>query len=350
MSRGGEASAGRWHTHGWNREISWRLIHAVIPRVPRLLRPPIHLVTTLCCFAVMPRERRAARGNMERITGRRGMASRLLAFRLFYNFSKFMVGYTDLAPFRPEVIERWVEGREEARRVLGDLLAEGKGLIVITLHLGNWEMGLRLLARLGVPVNVVLRPEEAEGPARYEREARTDPAIRVIEAGDSAWSGLDLLLALRRGEIVAIQGDRSYGPGVARATLFGAPLDLPTGPLALAQASGAPVLLVCCTIRGHFRYRFHLDGPLRVGPREAEMRAALDDLARRIERAVRLRPTQWFNFYDVWAAHAGSQEPAPLSSRAERGARLPAAPMPADPSCPAPSLGSPPRTRSGAGS
>lgn len=291
---------GRWYTHGWNREISWRLIDGVIPKIPRSLRPPIHLVTTLLCFATMGHERRAARRNLARITGRGASRSLLLAFRLFYNFSKVMVAYTDLRPFRPELVDGWIEGREESRRALAGLLAEGRGLIITTLHLGNWEMGLALLAGLGTPIHVVLRPEEAPGPARFEAEARARPGVRIVAAGDSAWNGLDLLLALRRGEIVALQGDRPFGNQERRKTLFGAPVVLPAGPFALAQASGAPVLLVCCPIRGHFRYRVHLDGPVRVAAGEEGLLRAMDDFALRMERVVARYPTQWFNFYDVW--------------------------------------------------
>lgn len=291
----------RWYTHGWNRDLSWRLIHAVIPRVPRLLRPPLHFVATLVCFAAMPRERCAARRNLERVTGRTGMASRLLAFRLFYNFSKFMVGYTDLVRLRPGEMPRRVEGGDEVSRRFAALLSEGRGLIVLTLHLGNWEMGLAHLAGLGHPVSVVLRPEEPEA-ARFEAEARERAGVRVVPAGESAWNGLDLLLALRRGEIVAIQGDRSFGPLVERVDLFGAPVALPAGPFVLAQASGAPILAVCVPIRGHSRYRIVLEGPLRVGPGPEGVRAAAGAFARVIERFVGAWPTQWFNFYEVWGA------------------------------------------------
>lgn len=291
----------RWYTHGWNRDLSWRLIHAVIPRVPRLLRPPLHFVTTLVCFAAMPRERRAARHNLERVTGRTGMASRLLAFRLFYNFSKFMVGYTDLVRLRPGEKPRRIEGGDEVSRRFAALLSEGRGLIVLTLHLGNWEMGLAHLAGLGHPVSVVLRPEEPEA-ARFEAEARERAGVRVVPAGESAWNGLDLLLALRRGEIVAIQGDRSFGPLLERVDLFGAPVALPAGPFVLAQASGAPILAVCVPIRGHSRYRIVLEGPLRVGPGPEGVRAAAGAFAQVIERFVGAWPTQWFNFYEVWGA------------------------------------------------
>ncbi|PYS93156.1 MAG: hypothetical protein DMF50_13820, partial [Acidobacteria bacterium] len=80
MSR--DARTVRWYTHGWNRGLSWRLILGIVPKVPRFLRPPLHALATLVCFTAMPRERRAARRNLARITGRRGLASLFLAFRL----------------------------------------------------------------------------------------------------------------------------------------------------------------------------------------------------------------------------------------------------------------------------
>ena len=295
--------AARWYTHGWNRGLSWRLIHAIIPKVPRVLRPPIHLATTAICFLAMPRERRAARHNLERATRRTGLASRVMAFGLFYNFSKFMVGYTDLVRLPHESLQRRVEGGEQARPLIETLLREEKGLIVLTLHLGNWEMGLLHLASLGRPVSVVLRPEDSEA-APFEEEARRRAGARIVPVGESAWNGIDLLLTLRRGEIVAIQGDRVFGPLCERAPLFGADVDLPSGPFALAQASGAPILVVCVPILGHSRYRIVVDGPLRVGPGREGVRTAVESFARIVERIVADYPTQWFNFYEVWGGEA----------------------------------------------
>lgn len=295
------APAVRWYTHGWNRPIFWRLIHGIIPRVPRILRPPIHLVTTLVCFLSMPRERRAARRNLERITGRGGAASIGSAFRLFYNFSKFMVAYTDLAAFDPDRILRRVSGTEEAARFLEDLLARGRGLVVATLHLGGWETGLALLSSRGRPVHVVLRREEIEAD-RIAMRLRDRPGIRPVAAGESALDSLDLLLALRRGEVVALQGDRSYGAAFREVALFGAPLRLPAGPFLLAQASGAPLALVCVPFEGHARSRLVCEGPFEVGPGEDGVRAAMEEFALRVEKVVRLYPTQWFNFFPLWDA------------------------------------------------
>ncbi|MGH9748737.1 MAG: hypothetical protein ACRD6R_02290 [Candidatus Polarisedimenticolia bacterium] len=288
----GEGRAVRWSTHGWNRDLSWRLIRAIVPRVPPFLRPPIHLVTTLVCFAAMPRERRAARANLERITGRRGAASLRTAFRLFYNFSKFMVAYTDVAGRR-------LEGASAARPLFDRLLARHRGLVVVTLHLGSWEVGLAHLAACGRPVHVVLRPGEAEGE-RHARAFRDRAGVRTVPAGESAWSSIDLLLALRRGEVVALQGDRAFGAAVREVPLCGAPMPIPAGPFLLAQAAGAPVLLVAVPFVGHRRARLIAEGPIEVGPGDEALRKAMADFARRVEAIVKRHPDQWFNFFRLW--------------------------------------------------
>jgi len=294
----------RWYTHGWNRDLSWRLIDAIIPWVPRVLRPPLHLITTIICFAAMPRERRAARRNLERVTGRSGPGSWLPTFRLFYNFSKFMVGYTDLMHLRPEDLLRRIEYRDDLKSRFTEVLAEGRGVIVLNLHLGNWEVGMAHVASLGSPVNVVLRQEESEA-SPFEAGARARAGVRIVAAGESAWNGLELLLALKRGEIVAMQGDRPFGTLIERVDLFGAPVDLPAGAFLLAQVSGSPILAVSMVIRGHSRYRVLLDGPLRVGPGPEGVRAGVEAFARMIERFVGAWPTQWFNFYEVWDGGRG---------------------------------------------
>ena len=200
----------RWYTHGWNRDLSWRLIHAIVPKIPRVLRPPIHVATTTLCYLAMPRERHAVRRNLARVTGRPGLPARLLAFRLFYNFSKVMVGYTDLVRMRPEAMRRFIEGGDDPRRRIETLLAEGKGLIVLTLHLGNWEMGLAHLAGMG---RAWLR---LRGIA-FDPSKPSDASQPEIARADICWSasiglsiidpirGADfqtrsLLLALRAGE------------------------------------------------------------------------------------------------------------------------------------------------------
>src|SRR5260221_6886520 len=109
----------------------------------------------------MPRERLAARRNLERVTGRRGIGSRLLSFRLFYNFSKFMVGYTDLAPFRPEVIERRGGGGGAARRALPAPPAGPEGMGGVPPPPRHWGGGAWPLPPLPAPAQGGARQQSA---------------------------------------------------------------------------------------------------------------------------------------------------------------------------------------------
>lgn len=315
----------RWYRHRWNTDLSWRLILRIIPRVPPFLRPPIHLVTTAICFAAMGEERRASRRNLRRVTGKKGLALFFLSFRLFYDFSKFMVVYTEAPPYGQGVPRGRVRGGAEADRIIETILAEGRGLIVLNMHLGQWDLALIDLARKGIPISVVMRREDEES-ARYAAAARRAAGISVIHPGSSAWTSVQLLAALRRNEIVAIQGDRNYGGKSTIVSLFGGRAAVPAGPWDLARAAGAPVLPAAMIIEGHRRFRHVFGDPIR--PHAPAGTGAGDDggharLASAMEEMIRRYPSQWFNFYDVWAtggaAVAGAADPAPLA-RALSGA------------------------------
>ena len=113
-----------------------------------------------------------------------------------------------------------------------------------------------------------------------------------------------LLDALRRGEIVALQGDRPRTGGrVAAATLFGRPFPLPVGPAALARAAGVPLVPVFVFREGRRSYRVAIRPPIHVPP-AAESPAGIDEalcqFAAELERAIAAEPHQWFCFRRLW--------------------------------------------------
>ena len=127
--------------------------------------------------------------------------------------------------------------------------------------------------------------------------------LPFVSYGGSALVGamleIGLLAALRRGEHVALQGDRALGTrGDAAAPFFGVPAAFPLGPFVLARAAGAPLVPAFCVLAPDRRYRIRMFPPLRVGA-EGEA-AALGAWVEILEAAVRENPEQWFNFFDVW--------------------------------------------------
>jgi lauroyl/myristoyl acyltransferase len=162
---------------------------------------------------------------------------------------------------------------------------------------GNWELAGRLLAtRSARRTHVVVAPDEAPALERWLR--RDGDGMRFVPRGHPG-VGLELLAALRRGEIVALQGDRALGTrGDVCIPFFGRPAPFPLGPFVLARAAGAPVVPAFCLLDGGGRYTMRIAPPLTVA-RGGEERAARAWVAL-LEGVVAEHPTQWFNFFDVW--------------------------------------------------
>jgi predicted LPLAT superfamily acyltransferase len=110
---------------------------------------------------------------------------------------------------------------------------------------------------------------------------------------------LELVAALRRGEVVAVQGDRALGTrGDVMFPFFGRPAPFPLGPFVLARAVGVPLVPAFCVLGESYRYTVKVVAPIvvRRGEEEDAARAWVASL----EDIVRRHPTQWFNFFDVW--------------------------------------------------
>jgi phosphatidylinositol dimannoside acyltransferase len=216
--------------------------------------------------------------------------------------------YERLTTDQPFAVE--MEGRE-----LWDGLAteEGRGVLVVTGHVGNWEMASALPAQQeGKRVHVVreeeLDPKAQEYIARRLRARMGSGYTTHFAAGDPLL-GLALREALDRGEMVALQGDRPRrGGGSVETSLFGRPYRLPVGPLALARQAGVPLLPVFVHRLGRRRYRivFHPPVPVeRTADRHADLATAAARFTTELEAAIARTPHQWFVFGELWPEGGG---------------------------------------------
>jgi lauroyl/myristoyl acyltransferase len=288
-------AAPRWHFHSYNRAAFYRIAEAlsVAPRGARLA-----LARGLGRLAprVLPREQQAVRHALEIMTGASGRHLARLATAVFRNFA---MCFSDLVSTNRRPVEQLlayvddVSGAEHLEGVSG-------GVVSVTAHVGNWELAGRLLAtRSARRTHVVVAPDAPE-LGRWVR--RDGDGMRFVARGRPA-VGVELLAALRRGEVVAVQGDRALGTrGDVMLPFFGRPAPFPLGPFVLARAAGAAVVPAFCVLGRSHRYRVVVAEPLRV-ERGGEAAAAGAWVAA-LEAVVREHPTQWFNFFDVWSPPA----------------------------------------------
>ncbi len=257
-------------------------------------------VVAAIVFALVGRNRRGIVENLRRIEGdRHPLAARLSGLKTFVEFAYCLSETLEHAS--PRRREMNVEAPSEIQRA--DLLEPGRGVVVLTSHFGTWEIAARLMQRFGRRVNVVMAREKNRTVEEFQSKLRARNGLRVIHSDSSPFASLNMLQALRRGEVVAIQMDRSAPGQVTRAIeFFGAPAHFQYGPFALARLADVPLWPVFAVRLGARRYRVTPE-PLRVIPRDASEERVLEvmrDVVRSFEGHVRAHPHQWFQFAPFW--------------------------------------------------
>lgn len=258
--------------------------------------------------------RRALGWNLEAVLGPCGWWERQLrALRTLRQFSWCLSErYERLSTNRTFKIE--IDGPETWREVT----AAGQGVLLVTAHLGAWEVGSMLPASREMRQVHVVR--EAETDPRAQRFfadliRRGGGDLYTTHFAEDPQLGMVLLDALRRGEIVALQGDRPRAGGrTAEMKLFGRPYPMPIGPAALARAAGAPIVPVFVVRTGRLSYRCLVQPPIPVAQtasRQRDMEEALQRFVDQLEAAIRREPHQWFCLRRLWKG-----EEAPRASMA----------------------------------
>ena len=196
---------------------------------------------------------------------------------------------------------------------INQCLAAGNGLIVWTAHVGNWEFASRLLAIYG-RVNVARVVED--NPAEVTlRNLMASDQVKTVDLKQGVPATLELLQALRRNEIVAMQGDRVYQRHTFDVPFFSQPTSFPVGPFMLSQVAGAPVLPALVIRRGWLRYQVLMGDPIQSVPRrapnaddkdDASLREAMSQAVKFLEAALTTHHDQWMNFFDFWPVAPGN--------------------------------------------
>ena len=263
-------------------------------------------------FVLVARSRRGATMNMQRILG---TPSRLAcpARRLAHVRRVRPLLHGDDGVLRATSRSRSASTYPEHDE-LSTALADGHGAVVVTGHFGNWDVAAKGLGRYGRPVNMVMAREVNASTNEYVRQAREAAGVQVIYSDSSVFSSLNMVQALRRNEVVAIQLDRSmHADGTRLVPFFGAPASFPSGPFVLARVAGAPLIPVFLPRLGTRHYAIRVCGRFDVAREARDSRAlarVMTEVAQVFEAMVREFPTQWFQFSPFWSAEAPLGETA----------------------------------------
>ena len=251
-------------------------------------------------YVLVPKARRAIEHNLERVLGPAStVETRARSFRLFVNYAQSITNMYCLHHGQPVPVDAVTVGQEHIYK----LQAEKRGAVVVTGHLGFWQIAPILMQRKSYPpLTMAMAEEPNAGTAEWEKQFREK--FRIVYTTSSPFATLELASVLRRGELVGMQMDRVAGGPHVLVPFCGRPAPFPLGPATLARATGAPLLptfIIADADRTHCT--FHVEAPIdvpRTRDRDADVRAATEQVVAVYERYVRRYPEQWFNFFDFW--------------------------------------------------
>jgi KDO2-lipid IV(A) lauroyltransferase len=176
---------------------------------------------------------------------------------------------------------------------------EGRGVIVVIGHLGNWEIGGLASTLAGYPIESLARPIDNPWIDRYLKRIRTQTGQKMIPR-DRALG--EMIRVLRRGGMLVVQVDQDARNVGVYVNFFGRPASTHRAPATLSLKYNAPVVLVNTYREDRLNYAVCSEPiyPDLFRDRPDPVKALTQAYSDRFEEFVRLHPDQWFWMHDRW--------------------------------------------------
>ena len=240
-----------------------------------------------------------------------GLARLWHCYRLIFEFGKVLVDRAVVGILGPGSFAVFLDGREELLK----LRDENRGLILMTAHVGCWQLAMSALGFLQRPVNMLMRREDGDIDRHYYEHAGIPCPYQIIDPTGYLGGTLEMLGALKQGQIVSVMGDRQFGSekSSTRVDFLGGQVAVPFSAYKLAAVTGAPIVVFFSNKNGPKSYRLQLAKVIRVPQlkgRNAETFAPFaQEFAKVLEDFSRLYPYQFYNFYNLWSSQQAQTEP-----------------------------------------
>ncbi len=226
----------------------------------------------------------------------------------FAHFGRESVAIFRLADVdREDIVARTtISGLEEVRASLG----EGRGLVLVTGHLGNWEIGGAALSAHGLPLDAVAKGMANRRFGDDLTATRERLGMRVI---DVAAAPRAVLKSLRGGRVVALVADQNARESGVFVPFFGRAASTARGPALFALRSGAPIVLGTCLREPGWpqRYRVYLRriDAAPTGDLDGDVVRLTREHTAALEQAVRDAPEQYFWQHKRWKTRPPEEPP-----------------------------------------
>lgn len=225
--------------------------------------------------------------------------------RMFRNFAKYLVDFFRFAKVDAEYIRKNV--KIENIHYFDEALKKGKGVIVITAHLGNWELGGVVISLSGYPFWVVALSHKNKKVNDFFISQRQSKGIQVIPLGSAARQCFQLL---KENKMVALVGDRDFTEKGIKVDFFGRKTFLPLGPAYFSMKTQAPIITGFMLRNPDDTFTLTINKPIETDvkaksaktpeDKEEGLLKIIDTYKVIMEDYIRRYPDQWYMFRRFW--------------------------------------------------
>lgn len=230
---------------------------------------------------------------------------RALADAMFKQLGRNAFEFLRLEGATPDAVKARVSRLEGMENYLA-ASARGKGVIVITGHIGCWELLPAYFVAMGHPVTVVGRRMSDARINRRLVSAREALGVTSLDRDDHP---RPMFETLARGEILGVLIDQHTRVAGTWVPFFGRPAHTPTAVAKLAMATGAAIVPMGIFLEHSGTHTVRVMPEIAVkstGNREADVRQITVDASRAVEDLIRLDPSQWVWFHRRWREPEGA--------------------------------------------
>jgi lauroyl/myristoyl acyltransferase len=281
----------------WYSPLSFEAASWIIRHLPRPISRSLSVAVGELGYRLCHSRRAALLRNLEAITQEKRQRN-ILCRSCFHNFLRMLHDFTDCAEGGAARVNSLMVKRRgfqflEAGR------STGKGILLITGHLGAWELGGMVLASDGFPVNVVTMAEPTQELNEWRQKYRQRFGIKTITVGSDKFAFVEIIQALRRNELVAMLIDRPYLNSGVQVRFFEHPTLFSSAAAHIWQHTQASVIPAFVLQLAPGQYGCYAYPPIDMAAsRTVEENSQL--VANVFQAIIREFPEQWFNFVPIW--------------------------------------------------
>jgi len=246
------------------------------------------------------RDRRAVRNNLTTILGDKINIEPQVR-EVFRNFGKYLVEFFRMDwEANKEFIKNNVRVLNQER--LDKALTRGKGVIILTAHIGNWEFGGVVLSKLGYPSLAIALPHKERPVNDLFNNQREINGMTIVPVSQSVKKCLQTLKANR---LISLLSDRDFTANGEVLPFLGREALIPRGAAVFASRTGATILPSFLTRDANDKFTLTIEEPIYIDSiadedNEEAILKIMKQYAAVIERKVRENPTQWMMFREFW--------------------------------------------------